>query len=216
MVGMKAVALTLVGLAMTGCVMNFGGGTPGSGKLVTVDRKVDGFTKVANETGGDVSIEVGKPFSVKVTIDDNLEKMVTTKVVDGELEISSSERIDPTMLRVEITMPSIEAMAIEGAGDAMIEGVDSPAMTASIEGAGDIVLKGKTKDLGLSIEGAGNIDAFGLNADKVKASIAGAGSINLAASQTLDATIEGAGDIRYHGDPKVTKSIDGAGSIEKG
>lgn len=213
---MKVLGISLVALSMSGCFMNFGSGTPGSGKLVTVDRVQTGFTKVQNNCAAEVTVSAGKAFSIKITTDSNLEKHVIAKSEGGVLVLKTDESINPTKLVIAITMPKIEGFEINGAGNADVTGIEGANFAGQIDGAGDLTLHGSARDVVLGIDGAGTIKAFELSCDSARASIDGAGDINVGPSKSLVASIDGAGSIRYKGDPKVTESIDGAGSVGKG
>lgn len=212
---MKFALLALCAASMAGCAFHLSG-TPGSGKLKTTTRSVKGFTKIDCQAAGDVHVRIGSPTSVKVTIDDNLEKELVTKVEGSTLAISTKSSIDPTKLTIEVVVPTLEAFAIHGAGDVDIAGLSAETFLGEIHGAGDLKVSGSAKHASFAIHGAGDVSAFGLLADEAVAEIHGAGSIEVHAAKTLKGTIKGAGDIRYKGDPKVSSTIDGAGSIEKG
>lgn len=198
-------------------ISHFGSGTPGSGKLVTVDRKVSGFTKVVNEGPADVVVTSGKSFSLQVSIDGNLEQHLKTEVKGDSLVIKTDKSINPTSCKITITMPSISEFRIEGAGDATIKAVSGSSFEGAIEGAGSLTVSGEAKSAKLSIEGAGDIRAYDLRAESVIASVDGAGTVEVQATKDLTASIDGAGDIRYRGNPSTVKSkVDGAGSVKKG
>lgn len=212
---MKALILAAIAASATGCFMHVGSGTPGSGKLVTADRKVTDFTKVECRIGADVNVTAGKEFSLKLNVDDNLAKEIDTSVEKGVLVIRAKSQIDPSKCTITITLPKIERFDLDGAGDITITGVESKKFEAQIDGAGDMTISGKADEASLGIDGAGTIKAFDLGARAATAKIDGAGNIEVSASSALSAFIDGAGSIRYKGDPKVTEDIDGAGSVSK-
>jgi len=205
----------VAGLALTGCGLHFNNGVKGSGKVVTEDRSVSGFTAIEHRGAGDIDVTVGPTTKVTLKTDDNIAKLVQTRVENGKLIIDSTEPISPTEYKVTITVPSLNSFAIDGAGDATLKGIAGEKFSVSIDGAGDIKLSGSAKSAELSIDGAGNIEAFDLKSDEVVASIDGAGSIELTANKKLDASLDGAGGIRYRGNPSVTKKVSGVGSIDK-
>ncbi len=213
---MKVALLALCAVSMVGCAFHLSSGTPGSGKLKTTTRSVKGFSKIDCQAAGDVRVRIGSPASVKVTIDDNLEKELLTNVEGSTLVISTKSSIDPTKLVIDVVVPKLEAFAIHGAADVDIAGLNGGSFLGEIHGAGDLKVAGSAERAAFAIHGAGDISAFKLTAQEATAEIHGAGSIELTAVKRLLGTIKGAGDITYKGDPKVTSSIDGAGSIDKG
>ena len=158
---------------------------------------------------------MGPATKVTLKTDDNIAKLVGTRVENGKLIIDSTETISPTEYKITITVPSLEKFAIDGAGDATIKGIAGDKFQASIDGAGSIELSGSSKSAELSIDGAGNIEAYDLKADDVTASIDGAGNIEVYAEKKLNASLNGAGGIRYRGNATVTKKVSGVGSVDK-
>ena len=213
---MKVLILAAIAASASGCFMHMGSGTPGSGKLVTEDRKVSGFTKVECKIGADVDVVAGKEFSMKLNIDDNLAKEVETSVEKGTLVIRSKSHIDPSKCTISITLPAIDGFELDGAGDITIAGVESKTFAAQIDGAGDMTISGTADEAVLGIDGAGTIKAYELKTREATAKIDGAGDIQVSAGAALAAFIDGAGSIRYKGEAKVTQDIDGAGSVSKG
>ncbi len=213
---MKSLLLALVATSMSGChIAHLSSGIKGSGKLVTVTRSVSGFTRIANELPADVEFQRGANFSVKLTVDDNLEKYVETRIKGDKLVITNDKSINPTKCKLVITAPSLSSFEIQGAGDATISGLSESAFEGKIEGAGSIRVSGIAKVIKLSIEGAGDIKAYDLKSEDANASIDGAGSIEVSAEKSLNASINGAGDVRYRGNPSVKKDVDGVGSVTK-
>lgn len=102
-------------------------------------------------------------------------------------------------LEVEITMPRIEALAVDGGGTIDSEGGFPP-----------------PHRLTLAIEGGGKIDTRTMSAERATAAIDGGGVIRLRAESELTAAINGGGDIRYWGNPRVTQAIEGGGEVRQG
>lgn len=205
----------VAGLALTGCGVHFNHGVKGSGKIVTEDRSVAGFTAIEHRGAGDIEVTVGSTTKVTLKTDDNIAKLVQTRVENGKLIIDSTEAISPTEYKLTITVPSLKSLEIDGAGNGSVKGVSGESFKASINGAGDLTISGSAKSAELTIDGAGNIEAFDLKADDVIASIDGAGNIEVYAEKKLDASLDGAGSISYRGNAAVTKKVSGVGSIDK-
>jgi hypothetical protein len=210
-----AIGAAAAAFALSGCHFNFNHGVKGSGKVVSEDRKVGEFSEVELRGAGELDIEVGPAVKVTIKTDDNIAKLVETRVEGGKLIIDTKEPVSPTEYKIVIQTPSLELLEIQGAGDANVRGIHGKSFAAKISGAGGLVLAGKVEQATFSIRGAGDVSAYELDAESVEASVSGAGQIHVSASKTLDADLAGAGEIRYRGNPTVTKSVDGAGSIEK-
>jgi hypothetical protein len=235
---MKTMYLLAATLLLSACV-RFGDlhdATKGSGTSATETRTVTGFTKISLEGAMDVFVTQGANESVRIEADDNLLKLITTDVSGGELELSSSESIDPvTPIKVYITARSLDGLSIAGSGkivtetpfttkdfDASIAGsgdiqanVIAEQIDASIAGSGNVILKGSTNSASVSVAGSGDVRGFDLAAKSASVDIAGSGDCEISASEQLTGNIMGSGSIYYKGDPKVMRSIMGSGDIHK-
>jgi hypothetical protein len=223
-------ALTVLALPLlSGCVLS-------AGPTVSEERSIDDATSVVLSTGGDLTITRGEP-SLTISAGTRVIDSLTAEVRDGVLHLGSKPGFAPLRLMgelsYELTLPTVESIAVEGSGDVTvdfagatnvavsiegsgdIEGsdVDAESVTVSIEGSGDIELSGDTDSLDVSIEGSGDIDLEDLRARDATASIDGSGSIHVFATETLDASIGGSGTIRYSGGASVSSNVDGSGEI---
>jgi hypothetical protein len=161
------------------------------------------FDSIELEGGGHVVVQPGDVQRVKL-VQGSL--AYTRFTVDGEhkLRIRACDNNNNDCphhydLKVEITTPRVDALAISGGG--------------AIESAGNFA---PARHLALAIEGGGTIDARSLDAERAEAAIDGGGVIKLRAHGELTAAIDGGGEIRYWGNPHVTQAIDGGGEIERG
>jgi hypothetical protein len=187
----------------------------GSGTTATQVRDVEPFTSVDLAGSNDVSIDVGSEQSVVVRADDNLIGLVTTEVRDGELVIGNrgSFRTESPM-RVDITVPALEAIAMSGSGTLTVDGIRGDALSVRLPGSGTISVSGTTDRLEATLEGSGVLQLEDLVAAQATALVSGSGTIRLYASEALDASVTGAGTISYGGSPaRVTKSVSGSGAI---
>src|SRR5688572_23453671 len=72
----------------------WGAGVEGNGSKTTESRKINGsFSKVHLRSSMDVTIKEGSDVSVAVTIDSNLQPLVTTEVSGDTLVIATKENI---------------------------------------------------------------------------------------------------------------------------
>ena len=151
-------------------------------------------------------------------------------------DLDETWTMDYEGISVQITLPVITALSLEGASDAdvhgnitgsefkldisgasnaVIDNIDVDNFTSMVSGAANIVVKGGAVKLAkYEVSGASKIKAFPLQTTETYASISGAGKGEVTATQRLTASISGAGTIKYKGHPaNVTKDISGAGSI---
>jgi hypothetical protein len=233
-----AAALAALGLALTPLDASahgwWGSGTSGDGKKVTQQRTVGEFQAVRLEGSLDVEVKVGAPPAVAVTIDENLQPLVETRLDGDTLVVTTTGSMSyHGEGRVELTTPSLRAFAVRGSGDAVIEGgqgdlklsVDGSGdltwrgaagkLSADIAGSGDVALAG-TADLAiLEVAGSGDIKARDLAARSAEVGVAGSGDVEVTlAGGTLVARVAGSGDVHWYGTAQVERaSVAGSGEI---
>ena len=115
---------------------------------------------------------------------------------------------------VAVSVPSLDALTVQGSGNISVTGINSPSLTVRLPGSGTIRAAGTTTRLDVAIGGSGTALLSRLVARDATASIDGSGSIVLTATHSLDASISGSGTILYTGNPaQVSKSVTGSGAI---
>lgn len=226
-------ALLAFSLILAGCAA-FEPAIPGSGKLVTETRKADPFTKLEVAIGTRLVVKKGAETSVELTIDDNLQSLVKTEVVEGTLVVKSEKNLAPHKeTTLTVVTPSLQSVSVAGAVEGSVEelsgaeasvsiagagdlavGLAAESFSGSIAGAGKIVLTGTCKKLVLRTSGAGDWDSQSVAAEDVTLSISGSGTGKVNASKLLSVSIAGSGDVKYLGSPEVKESIAGSGSVE--
>src|SRR5262249_43294292 len=93
-------------------------GVQGSGVAATQTRQVPPFSSVDLAGSNEVTIRAGGTQAVVVHADDNLLDHVTTEVTSGTLAIGNTPGSFTTKspMRVEITVPTIQALTLSGSG----------------------------------------------------------------------------------------------------
>jgi hypothetical protein len=209
------------------------GGTHGDGQKVTQPRQVPAFTSVRLEGSIDAAMKVGGARAVAVTIDQNLQSQVTTEVSGTTLVIGTKDASWQGKALVEITVPELRGVTIEGSSDVTVEGGQgdlaleivgsgdlrwngaAAKLVASISGSGDLHLSGTAEQVRISVEGSGDVKAGGLTARTAEVEVDGSGDVEV----TLDggplrARVSGSGDVIWHGRAMVEQaSVSGSGQI---
>lgn len=226
-------------LAMTSSALAcsaIGGATKGSGRVVTSDIDVSGFSGVTFSGFGNLYIEVGSTEGLRIEVDDNLisyfeadvdNKMLTIRVKEGaNLEPSDDvnfyltvEELDAIVLsgagKVETAGLRAEQFSIElsGAGELTMAGLTTDSLTVDISGAGDLKIEsGWAGEQEVILSGDGNYKAEGLQSGNATLTISGAGSATVWAVTELAVTGSGAGEVEYTGNPKL--STEGSVSVK--
>jgi hypothetical protein len=172
-------------------------------KSVTQTFDIKDFDKVElNDLNGEVSIELGKPFGVAITIDSQalesiqLAKNAENKLTISFLKVKKENWYTKNTAKVAITMPEISKIYNNGNANIRIQSFIGRYLGIENGGNGDILLSGQVVDL-LDIENAGNgnVKANNIEAKAVKVSKYGNGNVEIKTNQTFKAILAGNGDI---------------------
>jgi hypothetical protein len=222
----RAAATTLAGLALmallTVLLVDGSGRSPagtGSGVAASQARVVAPFTRVDLAGANNVSVRVGGKQSVTVHADDNLLGRVTTRVRSGTLVIDTApgDLSAKQPMFVDVEMPVVDGLRLDGAGNVSVTGVDSRKLTVALAGAGNIEASGTVATLDVTIGGTGTAALRALVAKDAAATVSGDGTIMVTATRSLIASVSGTGSILYGGSPaRVVPRITGSGTITAG
>jgi Putative auto-transporter adhesin, head GIN domain len=213
----KSICIILSAATMFSCTKDR---ITGNGPVNSQQRSLSNFAKVKLDGPSDVFIKQGPAYSVEVRAYSNLLPFVETSVTGDVLIIKNRNN---TILRndntqVFITMPVLNGIFINGAGDITTSGnfAGNTNFTIDISGAGDIYFaEGSADNFYTTISGSGDVNAFGLNSKNAIVDVSGVGDLELSVSDNLNVTISGVGDVSYKGNPAITKRITGIGKLWK-
>jgi hypothetical protein len=187
----------------------------GSGSGASVVRSVPAFSALDLAGANQVVVRVGPRRSVIVNGDDNLIPLVRTRVESGTLVVSNRQSFATNApMSVEVTVPTLRAVRISGAGTIAVEGLRSQRLVVGLTGSGLVRASGRVDRLDASLRGSGTFELASLEARKAHVVVAGTGSIAVVATRVLEASITGTGSIAYGGDPlTVNRTVTGTGTI---
>lgn len=193
----------------------------GSGVAATQARSLPPFAGVDLAGGNNVVVRVGPRQSVIVHADSNLLRRVTTRVRAGSLVIGATpgNLNAKAPMFVAVSVPSLDALTLQGAGNITVTGINSRSLTFELPGSGNIDATGTTTRLDVTISGEGSAFLGQLVARDAKAALSGDGIIMLTATHSLNASISGGGSgtILYSGrPPHLTTTVTGHGVILPG
>ncbi len=212
----------------------------GSGTVVTEDRDVADFERVALAAEGTIVIRQGDEISLEIETDDNLMEYLDTAVSGRTLEIDLRERgldLDPTGgIVYRITVPELDRVEITGAGTLLMEGFEADSfeldvpgaadvritdlvatsLSVRIPGAADVDISGVVEEQAIRWSGAGSYDGRHLQSAVATVTISGAADVDIWATDRLDVSVSGAGSVDYFGSPDVHQQVTGIGTIRAG
>ncbi len=231
------ISVLLAALLLSACQFTV---IQGSGRLITEQRSVSGFSAVSFSGMGDITLSQGNQESLTIEAEDNIMPHILTQVRGGTLYISFDEPnrqnwIQPTRpIRFNLTVKDINSFDLSGAGNIQsanlkvdnlsinlsgagnikLDHLDATEITSGISGAGNVDIAGQATRQNIHLSGLGSYRTGDLQVQSATVEISGAGSATVWAKDSLTATISGAGSVEYYGNPQVNKNISGIGSVK--
>ena len=191
----------------------------GSGKISTKTYKYKNLDKVSFENlDGKIEVEIGKPWSVSVTIDDNLEKLLNFTENESELNVQFKRNknnqmyIENTNLKIKITMPEVSAIKKTGNSTMVVKNVFGRYLKMENSGNGDSKINGTIDVLEIDKTGNGDVNAENLLAKKADLKSTGNGDLIVNVSEELSAKLTGNGDIINKGKAKFDSNSKKSGN----
>jgi hypothetical protein len=189
--------------------ITIGGVAPveGSGKTATEDRKVEGFQGVHAGNAIEVVVAVTGTESATVEADDNLLRLVRTKVEHGTLEIGVTGSLT-TRNPIRVRVAARQLVALTADSSARITSKDLPGdnLDLSASSSGKVAVDHvDAKQLKVSASSSGNVAVDHLDAKLLKVTVSSSGSVTAAGRadrQEVDASSSG----RYDGGKLVSRT----------
>lgn len=193
-------------MIINGAVVQNGGGDVlvGNGVLRTEQRAMAPFNRIELRGVADLVYGRSDQRCVSIRADENLLSLVELEVIRDELFVTTrantsfSTRNPITIL---VQAPELTALAIHGAGDAMLEDLQQDNLSIAIHGSGDVIANGQVRTVQLRVNGSGDLNATGLDAKEADVRLNGSGDIQVKASESVFVRLNGSGDILVIGSP---------------
>lgn len=225
----KVVIATMVALLFSSCNMNFSGESiTGSGKVVSKERNLSGFTKIEVAKGLDCEVIQAPEFKVTVEADDNLQQGIITKVENGTLKITSKygNYFNVKSKKIYVSLPVIDELQTSSGSNLFTKGViksntiriksssgsdldaiiESERITLESTSGSSIKVKGKAIDLTTKSSSGSDIDARELLANNIDSESTSGSDTDIHPIVSLKAKASSGSSIDYYSTPK-TKSI---------
>jgi len=209
----------------------------GEGLIRSENRSVENFRGIDLDIAADVIITKSDEFSFEIHAQENLLRLIKTRVVGRNLRIYINENclLNSKGIEIYISMPEIEELGIGGSGSIILEdhfesdriylsvngsgGIEADLSADRIEcdinGSGSIELFGDSDKLSIDISGSGDVDAIRLAAEKVYVEVYGSGNSRVFAKDYLEVDISGSGNVKYKGRPDINSDTNGSGKLIK-
>jgi Putative auto-transporter adhesin, head GIN domain len=228
--GMATLA-TLAALLLAGCCISLPQTVSqtivGSGKQVTVEKDLSGFSRVTASSAFRVDISQADGYSVAITVDEKVVPYLDVAVQGDTLRIAlrSGLSLSGAMapMDAKVTMPKLTGLDLSGATQTKITGfksgenLDANASGASqltgdieagsvrfgISGASRMTLQGKGQSMNLEASGASQANLEEFQVGNANVQVSGASRATVNATGRLDADVSGASTLRYAGNPTM-------------
>jgi hypothetical protein len=192
-----------------------GSALTGSGVSASEDRSLLPFSAVELAGSNQVAIRHGPAQNVTVRGDDNLLDEVTTEVRNGRLVVSERAPFRSVKgMRVDVTIPTLDSVALSGSGLISIEGIDTDVLNVSAAGSGVVIGSGRADRVDALLSGSGDLQLQQVLARDARAVVSGSGRIWVRAARLLVASVPGAGVVVYSGTPATLRQrVSGSGAV---
>lgn len=183
----------------------------GSGKIITKNYEYKNFDKIYfKDLNGKIEIEIGKPFSISITIDDNLESLLNFKENPSEHELKIQFKgnhknrmyIENTNTIIKITLPEASVIKNIGNSDLTVAHINGGYFRLVNTGNGNSTLSGRTDKLDVIKMGNGDVEAAALMVTNANLKSTGNGNVIVNVSKELSGKLIGNGDIINRGNAK--------------
>ena len=176
----------------------------GSGKTITKTYNCQNFNKINfDDLDGKLEVEVGKPFNIAITIDDNLEKFLSVIENSEEKQLTIALKgnrnnkmyIEDTKIKIKITLPFLMEVTNNGNSGLTVNNINAKNFKSVNPVNGSTTLSGVVDNLEISCNGNGNLLSEKLIAKNAKVICRGNGLATVNVSTVLTGTVSGNGNI---------------------
>jgi hypothetical protein len=176
----------------------------GSGKTITKTYDYKNFNKVSfDDLDGKLEIEVGKPYSISITIGDNLYSILTLAEDSNDRQLTIALKgnrnnklyIEDTKINVKITMPFLTEVNNNGNSGLTVTNINSKYFKSINPVNGSTTLSGIVDNLEIVCKGNGNLNAEKIIAKNAKVTCRGNGSAKVNAIKINESIKSGNGTI---------------------
>lgn len=186
-------------------------------------RNVGSFSKINFRVPGKLYLKQGSPQKVEIEAKADILKKIETEVEGSKLIIGQDGdwfdwgSDDNDEIKVYITVPNIDAVAVSGSGSVIGETkITTTNMDLNVSGSGSLSLEvDATGDIEADVSGSGDINLKG-KCKSYDSDVSGSGKVILAATIANDArfNVSGSGKIQASGSAdNVKTSISGSGKV---
>jgi Putative auto-transporter adhesin, head GIN domain len=196
----------------------------GSGKTVTKNYNFKNFDKIYfDDLDGKIELEIGTTWTISVTIDDNLEKLLSFDQDKSDAALTlffkgnynNKMYVEDTNIKIKITMPSIKGLRHNGNSSLIVTNCNTNNLKIDNLDNAFTKISGTVNYLIIRNSGNGNLYADKLFAKTAVIKCSGNGNATVNVSDKIIGKTSGNGNIINKGAAKFDSesSISGNGSL---
>ena len=163
----------------------------------------------------DLVLQQASVPSMLIKGDASMLSRVTSKIEGNTLFLGTRGLIITTRqpLIVELSLPNLEKLQMQGSGDSNIKGFRGGALTLESRGSGDLRFDGEYRQVNATSSGSGDLKLVVSNNDKLEIFLHGSGdALVKGQSKILNAKLSGSGDLDAASLKAAEVSLDSTGS----
>lgn len=191
----------------------------GSGRLITEERPVGGFTSVSASGAIRLVVTFGGTESLQIIAEDNIAPVVDAFVAGGRLTIGirpGTPGISSALgIECRIDARLIREIELSAAARIDVNGLDIPELSVRLSGAASFNGSGSVGRLLMELSGASRLTAPSLRARAADSIVSGASAAVVRVVDALTVHASGASLFEYYGDPAVQADASGASIVRR-
>ncbi len=199
-------------------------GIAGSGRIISEQRAVSGFSQVVFAVPGDLTIIQDGSEGLLIEGDDNLLPHIKTSVKDGVLIINLEPGIHnlvPTQkIRFTLNADVLTRIALNGSGDIRSESLSGDNLDLDLNGSGNFLIGVfKSEKSTFELDGSGNFTFEQIETGPLTVRLDGSGNIafGTVTATTAEMVINGSGKLSARGNlDRQSIVINGSGGVRAG
>jgi len=212
-------------------------GIRGSGNVVTEERSVSGFDKVAVSAGMNLYLEQGEKEYLKIEAEDNILQNITTEVNGGKLTVKFKNLLGGVSARepIIVYLTVVNLKELDASSGVVIESeeiiTDSLKIHISSGAEGEMAVIANSIDVNLSsgstLKLSGTVEkqkvnlssgvvyrAADLLSKNAQIDVSSGASAKISVSDNLDINISSGASVEYSGTPAIVSNISSGGSLK--
>lgn len=187
-----------------------------AGVVASENRPVDAqVVNIVMSGSIDLVLQQANTPSMTIKGDTGMLPRVTSKIEGNTLFLGTRGLIITTRqpLVVELSLPNLEKLQMQGSGDSMLKGFRGTSLSLDSRGSGDLKFEGEYQQIKAVSAGSGDMKLVVLNNDKLELALHGSGDGYIKGqSKIFNVKLSGSGDLDAASLKAGEVSVDSSGS----